>query len=76
MDITELTVHELIEKLDKKEITSEEIVKSYLDRIDEKEKDVQAFVTVEDKEKVIDEAKKADEKMKSGRTPLGEFLLE
>ena len=70
MDITELTVHELIEKLDKKEITSEEIVKSYLDRIDEKEKDVQAFVTVEDKEKVIDEAKKADEKMKSGRTPL------
>ena len=45
MDITELTVHELIEKLDKKEITSEEIVKSYLDRIDEKEKDVQAFVT-------------------------------
>ena len=33
-------------KLDKKEITSEEIVKSYLDRIEEKEKDVQAFVTI------------------------------
>ena len=46
MNITELTVHELLEKLDKKEITSEDIVKSYSDRIDEKEKDVQAFVTI------------------------------
>ena len=70
MDITELTVHELIEKLDKKEITSEEIVKSYLDRIDEKEKDVQAFVTVEDRETVLKKAKEADEKMKNGRTSL------
>ena len=68
MDITELTVHELIEKLDKKEITSEEIVKSYFDRIDEKEKDVQAFVTVEDKEVALKKAREADEKMKTGRT--------
>ena len=59
MDITELTVHELIEKLDKKELTSEEIAKSYLDRIDEKEKDVQAFVNVTDREEVL---KKAEEK--------------
>ena len=46
MELYELTVHELIEKLDKKEITSEDIVKSYSERIDEKEKDIQAFVTV------------------------------
>ena len=45
MEIYELTVHELLEKLEKKEITSQEIVESYLKRIDEKENDVQAFVT-------------------------------
>ena len=46
MELYELTAHELIEKLNKKEITSEDIVKSYSKRIEEKEKDVQAFVTV------------------------------
>lgn len=46
MNITELTVHELKEKLDKKELKIEEITKAYVDRINEKEKDVQAFVTI------------------------------
>lgn len=50
MEIYELTVHELLEKLDKKEITKEEILDSYQNRINEKEKDVQAFVTITDKE--------------------------
>ena len=45
MDITELTVHELQEKLKNKEVTVKEITKAYIDRINEKEKDVQAFVT-------------------------------
>lgn len=45
MNITELTVHELQEKLKNKEITVTEIVKAYTNRIEEKEKDVQAFVT-------------------------------
>ena len=45
MELYELTVHELIEKLDKKEITSEDIIESYAKRINEKEKDVQTFVT-------------------------------
>ena len=45
MEITELTVHELKEKLDKKELTVSEITKAYADRINEKEKDVEAFVT-------------------------------
>ena len=50
MNITELTVHELKEKLEKKELTSYEITKAYTDRIAEKEKDVQAFVTILTKE--------------------------
>ena len=45
-DITELTVHELVEKLNNKEITAEQITKAYADRINEKEKDVQAFITI------------------------------
>ncbi len=63
MEIFELTVHELMDKLDKKELTSEEITKSYLSRIEEKEKDVQAFVTVTDKE-ALEKAKAIDEKIK------------
>ena len=45
MDITELTVHELQEKLKNKELTVTEITKAYVDRINDKEEDVQAFVT-------------------------------
>ena len=45
MDITELTVHELQEKLKNKEITITEITESYVNKINEKEKDVEAFIT-------------------------------
>ena len=57
MNITELTVHELQEKLENKEITITEITKAYVDRINSKENEVQAFVTT-----LKDEAlKKAEE---------------
>ena len=46
MNITELTVHELQEKLKNKELSITEITDAYSKRIEEKEKDVQAFVTV------------------------------
>lgn len=62
MEIFELTVHELMNKLDKKEITSEEITKSYLSRIEEKEKDVKAFVTITGEE-ALKQAKAIDEKV-------------
>ena len=45
MDITELTVHELVEKLKNKELTSTDITRAYVNRINEKENDVQAFIT-------------------------------
>lgn len=65
MDITELTVHELIEKLEKKELTSTEITQSYVDRIKEKELEVQAFVsTLEDD--ALKQAKNIDKKRESG----------
>ena len=71
MELYELTAHELIEKLNKKEITSEDIVKSYAQRIDEKEKDVQAFVTVTT-DTAIEKAKNIDrEKSAIAGIPVG-----
>ena len=66
MDITELTVHELQEKLKKKELTITEITKAYTDRINEKEKDVQAFVTVLTEE-ANKQAEEIEEKIKNGK---------
>ncbi len=60
MEITELTVHELQEKLKNKELTIKEITEAYANRIDEKEKDVQAFVTV-----LTDSAKKKAEEIQN-----------
>ena len=65
MDITNLTVHELRDKLSNKELTITEITKAYVDRINEKEKDVQAFVTTLTDE-AIEKAKIIEEKRKKG----------
>lgn len=48
MELYELTVHELQEKLEKKEVTLEEILEAYQKRIQEKQEDVGAFITVLD----------------------------
>ena len=66
MKLYEYTVHELVEKLEKGEITSEEITRSYFDRIDEKEEDVKAYVSLL-REEAIAKAKKVDEDRKSGK---------
>ncbi len=50
MNITDLSVHELVEKLENKELTRKEILNAYIDRINEKEDEVKAFVTILDKE--------------------------
>ena len=65
MNITELTVHELQEKLAAKEITITEITKAYADRIAEKENDIQAFVTTLTDE-AIKQAEEIDKKVKNG----------
>ena len=50
MNITDLSVHELVEKIENKELTRKEILNAYIDRINEKEDEVKAFVTILDKE--------------------------
>ena len=71
MNLYELTVHELIEKLGKKEINLEEITKSYVDRINEKEKDIKAFVTITNKE-ALEKSKTVDRSVsKFAGIPIG-----
>ena len=54
-----------MDKLDKIELTSEEITKAYVDRINDKEKEVDAFVTTLCDE-ALEKAKEIDEKRKNG----------
>ena len=65
MDITELTVHELQEKLKSKELTIVDITKAYVDRINEKEKNVQAFITTLEEE-ALKQAKEIEKQVEKG----------
>ena len=65
MNITELTVHELVEKLKNKELTITEITKAYIDRINEKEPQVEAFVTTLTSE-AEEQAKSIQTKIENG----------
>ncbi len=65
MDITELTVHELQEKIKNKELTITQINEAYIKRIKEKEPEIQAFIT-ELTEQGIEQAKKIQNKIDKG----------
>ena len=71
MEIYDYTVHELIEKLEKGELTSEEIVRSYYDRIKQKDSKVKAYLSLLE-EDAIAQAKSIDERRKNGEK-LGKF---
>ena len=64
-NIVDLTVHELQEKIAKKELTVKEINEAYVNRINEKEKDVQAFITVLTDE-ALSKAEEIDSKILNG----------
>lgn len=57
MELYEYTVHELVEKLEKGEVTSEEITRSYFDRIKKIDPKVKAYVTT--LEEAITKSKKS-----------------
>lgn len=71
MELYELTVHELLEKLDKKEITSEDITKSYVSRINEKEEDIGAFVTTLTEEALAESKNITERTKKFQGIPIG-----
>ena len=71
MELYEYTIHELADMLEKGETTSEQIVKSYFDRIKEKDGEVKAYVYLMEEE-ALAQAKNIDERRKAGEK-LGRF---
>ena len=65
MELSELTIKEAHQKLIKKEISSVELTQSCLDRIEKKDKEINAFLTITP-EFAISRAKEIDDKIKKG----------
>lgn len=70
MELTYLSLRELREKLDKKEISSVELTRYFLERIKKKDKELNSFVTVTEEEALV-AAKDADDFINSpGENPF------
>lgn len=71
MDITSLTIHELSERLKKKETSSVEITKAFLARIGSVEPKIHSFITVTT-DGALEAARLADKRLAEGKdiTPL------
>lgn len=65
--IYELTAFEIKEKILNRELTSEEVVKSIFDRIEETDGEIGSFVSLR-KEKAIEEARAVDKKIQNGES--------
>ena len=66
MELFNLTAHELSKKLADKEISSVELTKSVLDRIEKTESNIGGYITV-DKEGALESAKRADDMISDGK---------
>src|SRR6266545_4987224 len=69
MELYELTIHELHEKLKRKEVSSVEATRSLLSRIDAVEDRVNAFITVTPEEALKD-AEAADRRIAAGNMDI------
>ena len=69
IDTASLNANELVSKLKSGDISSVDLCKAYLKRIEKFEKDVQAWAFL-DKKILLEKAEEADEYRKSGK-PLG-----
>ena len=65
MNLYELSVEKASKMLKDKEISSVELTNALLDRIDEKDKSIEGYITVA-KESALNSAMLADEKIKNG----------
>lgn len=64
-DLTNLTIKQAHQGLKEKQFSSVELTKAYLDRIQEKDKDIKAYLTITS-ELALNQAKIADEKIQKG----------
>ncbi len=65
-DVTQLNLKELLNLLHNKKISSVEVTQAYLDKIEKLEPKLNAFITVEEKQKVLEQAKEADKQIAAG----------
>ncbi len=65
MNLKELTIKSVSRGLKEKKFSSEELTKECLKKIKEKDKDINAFITVDEKG-ALESAKKIDKRLKSG----------
>ena len=65
MELYELTAHELLEKMEKREVSSEEILRSVYNRISQVEDKLHSFVTLTEEEAFL-QARSVDEKGRKG----------
>lgn len=65
MEFYKLTIHELREKLKKREISANELTLEFLKRIEQVDKDVHSFITIT-KDDSLKQAEDADKKMNAG----------
>lgn len=72
MELTNLAIHELRDLIRNREVSSEEIVKSYFSRIEEVEDKVGSFITLT-KEKALEDARRIDKKIKENSTNLSDL---
>lgn len=66
MKLNELTISKTHEGFKKKEFSALEVCQSYLDEIEEKDKDISAFLTI-NKDSALSQAKKIDEMISAGK---------
>ena len=69
MKIEKLTIKEAHEGLKNGDFTSVELTQAYLDKIEEKDKEIKAFLTIS-KDLALKQAQKADEMIKNGKMTL------
>ncbi len=69
MSLTNLTIAEAAEGLKKKKFSSVELTTDYLRRIEEKNPQLNAFITIS-KETALIEAQKADQRLKKGKASI------
>ena len=65
MDLKNLTIKEAHELLEKREITSVELTQSFFDEIKKRDKDIHAFLSLNEEE-ALEAAKKVDERISKG----------
>jgi aspartyl-tRNA(Asn)/glutamyl-tRNA(Gln) amidotransferase subunit A len=71
MDVHELSVRETYEVLSSRQISSEELTRAYLERIERLDPQIKSYVTVSE-EIALEQAKEADQRIRAGEglTPL------